>query len=59
MQKCSYKRCRSVGNHIAVADRKEGVYNLCVKHWIAVSHLDGSIQLNLKKVAVPFKQRGE
>ena len=53
--KCSYKRCRSVGDYIAVADRKDGTYSLCEKHWLSVAKLDGSIQTNLTKVAIPFK----
>ena len=53
--KCSYKRCRSVGDYIAVADRKEGTYNLCLEHWVAVSKTDGSIQQQLTKVAIPTK----
>ena len=54
--KCSYKRCRLQGDHIAVADRKSGTYNLCLKHWVAVSSTDkGSIQQQLTKVAIPNK----
>jgi len=53
--KCSYKRCRSVGDYIGVADRNDGTFHLCHKHWLSVAKLDGSIQTNLKKVAIPTK----
>jgi len=53
--KCSYKRCRLQGDHISVASLRDGTFHLCIKHWIAVSKTDGSIQQQLTKVAIPTK----
>jgi len=57
MDKCSWKRCRQWGDYIAVADRKEGTYNLCEEHWVRVAEIENgsSIQENLTRVAVPTK----
>ena len=56
MDKCSWKKCRLVGNYISVAERNnKGTFHLCQQHWIRSTQIENgkSIQENLSKVAMP------